>query len=416
MSAKRPLVSVIVRTKDRSEQLLTCLESIDKQDYRPIQAVVVNDGGTDISNIITLFQSKLEITLINLKDNEGRTAAANHGLNEAKGDYVCFLDDDDYWLPHHLSTLVAHLPSANPGANSASSFPDVAIYSATKAALIDSDSQEREITIYNVNFDRGHLLYNNFLPILSVLFSRSVIDAGVRFDNTFDLFEDWDFWLQVSQRIPFIPRPDVTCVYRLHKHSSGVHNTEQSIKAYQSIYKKWLGDYSSTDFHELLRKTHQWNDESIDAVQRVNQEKLESIGKQHTYALSVIDSKDANITTLEKLYNDAVKAIKLKDQSSEQLAKDYALAIKVIQEKDQESEKLAKEYAHTIKVIQEKDQESEKLAKEYAHAIKVIQEKDDASEQLAKEYNHAIEVIQQKDFEYEQLNRKYENLIQEDLS
>jgi len=411
MSAQQPLVSVIVRTKDRPEQLQDCLNSIARQDYRPIHVVVVNDGGADISNVVTPFESNLKITLIHLKRNEGRTAAANHGLNGAEGDYVCFLDDDDYWLPNHLSSLVAHLFSANSTADTTSNFPDVAIYSATKAVMVDADSQEQEIKIYNVEFDKNHLLYNNFLPILSVLFNRSVIDAGVRFDSSFDLFEDWDFWLQVSQRIPFISTPDVTCVYRLHEHASGVHNTEQATKAYQSIYKKWLGDYSSANIYELLRKTHQWHDESIDSLQRVNQKKMEAIGEQHSYALSVIDIKDANITTLEKLYSHAEKVIKRKDQASEQLAKDYNHAIEVIQEKDRASEQLAKDYAHAIEVIQEKDRTSEQLAKDYAHAIEVIQEKDRASEQLAKDYANTTEIIQKKDLEYKQLNHSYENSI-----
>ncbi len=369
MSVEQPLVSVIVRTKDRPEKLRGCLESIAKQDYRPIQVILVNDGGTDVRNIATPFQSKLKITAVHLKKNEGRTAAANHGLNNAKGDYICFLDDDDYWLPHHLSSLVTHLLSTKSDTSTTSGFPDIAIYSATKAVWSDADLQEREIKTYHVNFDKEHLLYNNFLPILSVLFSRSVIDTGIRFDTSFDLSEDWDFWLQVSQYLPFISTPDITCVYRLHEQSSDAHNPEQAAKAYQSIYTKWLGNHSPANIYELLRKTHQWHDEAIDSLQRTNQKRMEAIGEQHTYALSVIEIKDANITTLEKLYHHAIEIIQKKDQTSEQLTSDYKHAVDVSQEKDRILENIMKDHAHIVETIQQKDLAYKQLNHEYENAI-----------------------------------------------
>jgi DNA repair exonuclease SbcCD ATPase subunit len=305
---------------------------------------------------------------------------------------------------------VASLPVADPDREPAV-FPDCAVYAATRAVLAGEDEQEREIKVYSVPFDRDHLLYSNYLPILSVLFSRSVIDAGVRFDESFDLFEDWDFWLQVSRQIPFTSIPDITCVYRLHEQASGVHSAARTASAYQAIYKKWLADYVSADFYALLHKTHAWHTEAIAALQAINQAKMEAIGQQHSHAISVIGLKDINIAALQEAFNHALGVVAEKDEAIKQLTTSYAHAIEVINEKDRASAKAAQEYQHAIAVIQEKDQATAKLLQEYQHAIAVIQEKDQATGKLLQDYHHAIAVIQEKDEATAKLLQEYHHAI-----
>lgn len=391
MPTLRPLVSVIVRTKDRPEALRRCLESIVLQVYRPIHVVIVNDGGVDVSDVINGLDVKgLDVSknsaevkgrfvfeLHQLDVNVGRTAAANHGLENAKGDYICFLDDDDYWLPAHLSLLVSHVCSLTIE-KADTGYPECAIYSATKAVLVSAGENcneaevEQEIKVYNTAFDRDYLFYSNYLPIMSVLFSRSVVDGGIRFNAALDLFEDWDFWLQVSEKIPFIASSDVTSVYRLHDNASGVHDAAKVRGAYLAIYSQWLSHYSSIDFYELLRKTHQWHEQAIAVLQAANQVKIKTIGDQHAHALVVINEKDANISALEEAHR-------------------YALS--VITEKEGDIKRVSNEYEHAIEVVKEKDLAIERLADEYRHAIDVIKEKDFVIEQSALEVQRQCEAI-----------------------
>jgi hypothetical protein len=66
------------------------------------------------------------------------------------------------------------------------------------------------------------LRYGNFLPIHSVLFHRSLLDAGCSFDGAFDLYEDWDFWLQVETHTPMGFVPGVSAAYRIQPGSERV--------------------------------------------------------------------------------------------------------------------------------------------------------------------------------------------------
>lgn len=360
MTTPQPKVSVIVRTKDRPQQLEQCLRSIADQNYNNLEVVVINDGGCDISDTIATFPA-LRCKLLQFPTNVGRTQAANQGLESASGTWISFLDDDDLWLTNHLSYLTEELPKQ-----------PAAIYSATKAITSppSSNKQEQLIRIYNTPFEREQLLYRNFLPIHSVLFHRDIIDQGIRFDEAFDLFEDWDFWLQVSESLPFQLKPEITCIYNLHDQASGVHDNQRTTNAYHAIYQKWLGKQTDTQLHALIEKTHYWHEDQIARLQQHNQNQLNKIGTQHSHALNVIAEKDSNISSLELAYQQAVDTIDQKDQDIEHLAKRHQHALQVVAEKDVSLKSLTSEYEHAISVIKGKDEAAQKLANEYHSAIK----------------------------------------------
>jgi glycosyltransferase involved in cell wall biosynthesis len=350
-----------------------------EQDYRPIHVVVVNDGGESVKNVLSLYDDPLykdelvTITLVDLVSNVGRARAANHGLDSAQGEYISFLDDDDYWLPCHLSYLVSKLMSLESCSDVALS--EVAIYSATRAVIVDRDV-EKEIKVYETAFDKSRLLYNNFLPIHSVLFSRSVLDKGVRFDESFDLFEDWDFWLQVSCIVPFVSLPNITCVYRLHSDASGVHAKDFAQSAYQKIYEKWLAGFTLSEVSELFRKTHGWCSEDVDTLQSVHQEKLNAIGALHTHAVSVISEKDEDIASLNETYSNAISVITEKDANIRSLEDAHCYAVSVVTQRDVSIVELRAEINTHCEQLVECKEEIKRLQLECSHSLSAIKDRD----------------------------------------
>jgi len=110
MERGNPLVSIIVRTKDRPKLLKRALQSIAAQAYRPIEVVLVNDGGydLDIEEIRNILQD-VSLNYIRLEKNTGRAHAGNVGIENARGEYIGFLDDDDEYYPEHLHFLTENL-------------------------------------------------------------------------------------------------------------------------------------------------------------------------------------------------------------------------------------------------------------------------------------------------------------------
>lgn len=101
------MVSVIVPIYNTEKYLEKCLASIEKQTYQNIEIILVNDGSKDNSEKIaaSFVQRDSRFILVN-QNNQGVSAARNHGLNKAHGQYVMFVDSDDWMEPDMIEILV----------------------------------------------------------------------------------------------------------------------------------------------------------------------------------------------------------------------------------------------------------------------------------------------------------------------
>jgi LmbE family N-acetylglucosaminyl deacetylase len=193
-------VSVVVRTKDRPALLREAIDSIRATGY-PAEIVVVNDGGAQ--------PEARDVRLVNLAQSAGRSEAMNRGVRAAKSAFIAFLDDDDLFYPEHIATLTA----------AAQSTQDVAWYSNAVSAFVrvgPSGAHETysRMRIFGQDFDRQLLLIDNYIPLPTLLVPRDTfLDLG-GFDAAFDLFEDWDFLIRLSQRGAFAHVPHITCEIR----------------------------------------------------------------------------------------------------------------------------------------------------------------------------------------------------------
>lgn len=188
-------VSVVVRTKDRPRLLREAIDSIRATGY-PCEIVVVNDGGAkpDVDGV----------TLVHHEESRGRSEAANAGVRAAANRSIAFLDDDDLFYAEHLAKLTA------------AAGEHVAVYSDAVSAFFKAGASEAHwrLRIFAQDFDRELLLIDNYIPLPTLLLQRDTfLDLG-GFDPAFDLFEDWDFLIRLSQRGDFQRVPLVTCEIR----------------------------------------------------------------------------------------------------------------------------------------------------------------------------------------------------------
>lgn len=102
-----PLVSVIVPIYNQEQYLEKCVKSILNQTYENLQIILVNDGSSDRSLELCLHfaEEDKRCNIVN-KENEGLSSARNAGLDVATGDYVTFVDSDDYLEPEALKQMV----------------------------------------------------------------------------------------------------------------------------------------------------------------------------------------------------------------------------------------------------------------------------------------------------------------------
>lgn len=98
------MISVIIPLYNKSKSICRCLDSVITQSYTDWECVIVDDGSTDDSSQLCKSYTDNRIRYI-YKENGGVSSARNKGFEEAKGDYVLFLDADDYLLPKGLEVL-----------------------------------------------------------------------------------------------------------------------------------------------------------------------------------------------------------------------------------------------------------------------------------------------------------------------
>jgi glycosyltransferase involved in cell wall biosynthesis len=148
----KPLVSVIVPAYNRSQIIMDCLKSVMLQEV-PFEIIVVDDGSTDGTREIVTSIRDWRIKVI-FQNNRGSSAARHRGVIESRGDWLLFLDSDDYILPGMAERLFS-LIQKNPESAFAFSetwFED--IYSSVRwpaptLPVGDGPSIARHITIYS---------------------------------------------------------------------------------------------------------------------------------------------------------------------------------------------------------------------------------------------------------------------------
>lgn len=102
------IVSVIIPIYNVEKYLIKCVESVTQQTYSNLQIILVDDGSTDrggdICNLLAHKDARIEVVH---KENGGLSSARNTGLKAAKGEYIFFLDADDYIMPQLVEICVA---------------------------------------------------------------------------------------------------------------------------------------------------------------------------------------------------------------------------------------------------------------------------------------------------------------------
>ncbi|MDA1369260.1 MAG: glycosyltransferase [Proteobacteria bacterium] len=240
------LVSIICRTVGRPE-LEKALQSVIAQTYSPIELVLVNAAARDLSTFESLFDS-LNIVHVCEDHTLSRTQSANAGLDAASGSYLMFLDDDDWIGDGHVKGLMTFLTAQT---RIRAAYSSVQKTNVRGKLLTD---------VFARDYDPITLMRDNYIPIHAMLFERSLLEKHCRFDESFDIYEDWDFWLQLSQHTDFYHLDKVTAFYRQGGDSdTAVEDVKLRYRrdnalgqARAAIFTKWKSQWSGESINQLF--------------------------------------------------------------------------------------------------------------------------------------------------------------------
>jgi glycosyltransferase involved in cell wall biosynthesis len=268
----RELVSIILRTKDRPLLLEQAVRSIAAQTYRPIEAVLVNDGGCGL-DLVRLggLLGDVSLTCVSLAENQGRAHAANVGIHNARGAYVGFLDDDDEFYPDHVAVLADSL-----AAHTSIAYTDAEIIHRTYDFQAGTHTENEGKIFTSRDFSFPELLLENYIALITVMFRRDVLGETGAFDEGLRAYEDWDYFIRCGARYPFKHVPRVTARYIQWNAEQQIAQSPDSwdslLVEYEKIVTKHHGRFNPETVRKLrdafnsLRAARQELDESEKAV------------------------------------------------------------------------------------------------------------------------------------------------------
>ncbi len=250
--ADRPLVSVIVTTMDRPGLLKDAVDSLVMQTYENWEAIVVNDGGEDIGDWITAADPSGRIHYIRHLHNRGLSAARNTGISMSSGEMLCYLDDDDRFLPEHLETVVGAMRANNAGL----------VY--TEAEYVRErleNGHRRELSrtapYSHIDYSLERLHIGNFIPVNTWVHRRELIACAGDFDVTLNALEDWDLLLRLAR----ITTPEhvrrITAEVRLRPGEANDNMSQRARGDLPELHRRIYARYAMPGNHDVERKREQ---------------------------------------------------------------------------------------------------------------------------------------------------------------
>jgi glycosyltransferase involved in cell wall biosynthesis len=189
-----PLVSVVIPTYRRKKELARAVESVEKQSYRNIEIIVVSDAPED--EIQEKIAKNSIVTTIQHTENRGGAAARNTGLEKAEGEYIAFLDDDDFFHREKIEKQVEKMEGAEE--ECLCCFTWHCFYSSEKK--LSEDEQEL------VTDNTGEMLYRLLRGFgiriggcSSLFLKRKTLEEINGYDERFPRHQDWELLVRIIE-------------------------------------------------------------------------------------------------------------------------------------------------------------------------------------------------------------------------
>lgn len=205
-------VSVILTTYNGASRgyLVESIKSVLSQTYQNYELLIIDDGSVDNTKAICekyLSNSKVKYIY---QENRGLAAARNIGIKNSKGEYICFLDDDDVWKPEKLEKEIKFFEN----------YQDKKIGMVfTSLELINKDGRKIAIQSHIAKGNiYGELFYKNIVDApSSVMIKREVFEKVGLFREYMMSCQDYELWFRIAKHYHVYSINETLVKYRVHQ-------------------------------------------------------------------------------------------------------------------------------------------------------------------------------------------------------
>lgn len=184
-----PKVSVIIPTYNHAKYVGRAIDSVLVQTYKNYEIIVVDDGSTDNTKaVLKPYMDKIKYIY---QENKGLSSARNTGIRASKGEYLQFLDADDELLPQKFEIQV----------NILETHPEIDVI-ACEWIRVDENGNilPGEGKCAKSTFSFKDLVLGNPFIVHILLLRRKCFNLAGLFDESLNVYEDWDMWLRIAAK------------------------------------------------------------------------------------------------------------------------------------------------------------------------------------------------------------------------
>ena len=226
----RKKVSIIVPVHNDEKFIQKTIQSILDQTYQNFEVLVIDDCSSDNSVELIKHFNDHRIKLFTQSKNMGAAAARNLGLREATGDYVAFLDGDDYWLPKKLETQLDFMRRNN------------CSFCCSQYYVVSQDDEK----LYLMDAPRiiGKQRMKNccYIGCLTAIYDRRAVGL-IQIDERLRKRNDYAIWLSAIQNVGFcLSIPEPLACYRINKR--GISHNKSSLFVWHYRLFRWQMRYN----------------------------------------------------------------------------------------------------------------------------------------------------------------------------
>lgn len=180
------MFSVVIPLYNKEDCILKTLDSVLNQSYNDFEIIVVDDGSTDnsLTTVRTVMDDRLRVVS---QTNAGPSVARNHGIQEAKGEYIAFIDADDIWSPDYLLEMSRLITD----------YPDAVIYGFNYGVIENGKITEEETDEFRGYVSEKWDFFPFFYWTSACCCKTDAIRAIKGFDDRIFYGEDLDVWFRL---------------------------------------------------------------------------------------------------------------------------------------------------------------------------------------------------------------------------
>ncbi len=205
---KSPFFSVIIPTYNRENVIERCINSVLNQSFKDFEIIIVDNASSDGTiNIINAIKDA-RITLIINEKNYERCYSRNKGISHAKGEYLCFLDSDDFYLQNHLDYLKRNIDTDD---------DRYEMYITNKLINNEYNNETKESEFHNYH-DLSFFLKHAIIPARVCI--KSNVFEYFKFESKYLIVEDTILWIEIANRFEIRLLKEPTVVYVIHENNS----------------------------------------------------------------------------------------------------------------------------------------------------------------------------------------------------